>query len=207
MNDIEREKWMALRLGKITASAISNVIAKPTTAAYKNYLYTLATERFTHQRLSEDYQSPDMIRGIEMEDKAAFAYMLIENKEIYPADFVYHPTIGGSGASPDRYSGEEGLVEIKCPRAHNHLATLLGNEKIKREYQLQMQWQLACTERKWCDFVSYHPAFDNPYRLYVERIERDQNKINELETAVIDFNKEIEIVVNQLIQYRKNHER
>ena len=109
MNDIEREKWMALRLGKITASAISNVIAKPTTAAYKNYLYTLATERFTHQRLSEDYQSPDMIRGIEMEDKAAFAYMLIENKEIYPADFVYHPTIGGSGASPDRYSGEEGF--------------------------------------------------------------------------------------------------
>ena len=96
------------------------------------------------------------------------------------------------------------MVEIKCPRAHNHLATLLGNEKIKREYQLQMQWQLACTDRVWCDFVSYHPAFDNPYRLYVERIERDQEKIEELETAVILFNKEIEIVVNQLIQYRND---
>ncbi len=204
MNDIEREKWMALRLGKITGSAISNVVAKPTTAAYKNYLYTLAYERFAHKRVADGYQSPDMIRGIEMEEHAAFAYMLLENKHIEKADFVYHPTIAGSGASPDRYSGDEGLVEIKCPREHNHIATLLGNEKIKREYQLQMQWQLACTERQWCDFVSFHPGFDNPYRLYVERIERDQEKIDELETAVINFNKEIEVVVNQLIQYRKS---
>ena len=200
MNEREREKWIALRLGKITASNMHKVVAKKTTAAYQSYLYELAYQRYSHKRIGDDYQSADMIRGIEMEDEAAFAYMLIQNQSISKADFVYHPTIDGSGASPDRYSGEDGLVEIKCPRGHNHLATVVGRDKIKREYQLQIQWQLACTEREWCDFVSYHPDFDHPLKLYVERIYIDHEKVKELEDAVISFNEEVESIVSELIQ-------
>ena len=77
MNELEREKWFALRLGKITASNMHKVVAKNTTAAYQSYLYELAYQRYAHKRIGDDYQSADMIRGIEMEDEAAFAYMLL----------------------------------------------------------------------------------------------------------------------------------
>lgn len=193
------EEWFEARLGKITASNLIKIMAAKTTASYKSYLYELAVERFTKTRVDDSYRSPDMIRGIELEDDAATVYLIATDQSISKIGFISHPTIVGSGASPDRLAGKDGLVEIKCPRRHNHIATLTGNEKIKKAYQLQMQWQMACTNRSWCDFVSYCPDLSPSLQLYVERINRDDEKIAEIEVAVESFNQEIETVLNQLI--------
>ena len=79
--------------------------------------------------------------------------------------------------------GLDGLVEIKCPNTATHIATLEG-APIDKKYILQMQWQMACTERKWCDFVSYDPRLPVYCGLHINRVERDDALIGEIEDSV-----------------------
>jgi hypothetical protein len=104
---------------------------------------------------------------------------------------VKHPSIAGTHASPDGLVADDGLIEIKCPQPATHLDTLLG-QYVPGKYVHQMQWQMACTGRAWCDFVSYSPAFPDPMRLYVQRVSRDDLKIAELEAQVREFLAELD---------------
>jgi predicted phage-related endonuclease len=96
-----------------------------------------------------------------------------------------------AGASPDGLVGDDGLVEIKCPNTANHIETLLGAE-IPSKYVNQMQWQMACTGRKWCDFVSYDPRMPEDMQLFVKRLERSDDTITELEREIEKFLSELE---------------
>jgi hypothetical protein len=105
------------------------------------------------------------------------------------AEFVGHPAITMSGASPDGYVGEDGLLEIKCPNTATHIDTLLG-EPIDGRYLKQMQWQMACTGRQWCDFASFDPRLPTDLQLKILRMERDDALIASLEDEVRVFLKE-----------------
>jgi predicted phage-related endonuclease len=105
--------------------------------------------------------------------------------------FAPHNSIDGSGASPDGLIDNEGLVEIKCPQTATHLDTLL-TETVPAKYITQMQWQMACTGRKWCDFVSYDPRLPERMQLFVKRITRDDAFIEQLEREVSSFLNEME---------------
>ena len=96
-----------------------------------------------------------------------------------------------AGASPDGFVGEEGLVEIKCPESKTQMETLL-NQKVPTKYMPQMQWQLACTNRKWCDFVSFDPRMPENLQIFVQRVERNDLYIKMLEEEVTLFLAEIE---------------
>jgi hypothetical protein len=109
--------------------------------------------------------------------------------EIERVPFVAHPTIAMSGASPDGLAGD-GLVEVKCPNTATHLETLLG-DGVPAKYVTQMQWQMACTGRPWCDFCSYDPRLPEEMRLFVRRVQRDNAMIADLEIAVSVFLDEI----------------
>jgi len=183
------EEWFAARLGKVTASNIHAVMAKGK-ATRANYMAKLIAERLTERR-EDSYQSPAMAWGTEHEANAAAAYELHTGRQCDLVGFVDHPEIGGSGASPDRLVGAGGLVEIKCPNTATHIAILTGS-KIKREYVLQMQWQMACTGRTWCDFVSYDPRMPVDLMLYLERVRRDAEVIDEITSAVVEFLAEME---------------
>jgi hypothetical protein len=130
--------------------------------------------------------------GTEQEPFARQAYCERFGCEVYETSFVDHPEIAMAGASPDGLVGNDGLVEIKAPQTATHLDTLLGGV-IPDRYVVQMQWQMACTGREWCDFVSFDPRLPPAMRLYVERVPRDVSRILELESEVAAFLREIDV--------------
>jgi len=135
--------------------------------------------------------------GTEMEPLARDAYEFRTDATVETVGFVAHPSILMSGASPDGLVGSDGLVEIKCPNTATHIDTLMG-DSIASKYETQMQWQMACTGRKWCDFVSFDPRMPESMRLFIRRVNRDDKRISELELLVCDFLEEIKAKVQQL---------
>lgn len=200
------EAWHAKRAGKITASRISDMLAKTKTGwgtSRQNYRAQLVAERLTGKKAEGGFTSAAMKWGIDCEPEARDAYAFLVNATITPIDFVDHPTIPMCGASPDSYVGDDGLLEIKCPLTATHISTLLTG-KIDSGYVLQMMWQMACTGRAWCDFVSYDPRMPEDMRLWRQRVPRDEAMIREIETEAKVFLSEIERDVAALVaKYRR----
>jgi putative phage-type endonuclease len=201
MDNIEQGslEWLRLRAGKVTASRVADVIAKTKTgvsASRAKYAGELIAERLTGSPAGR-YSNAAMAWGTEMEPEARSAYEYNRAASVEQVAFVLHPTIADSGASPDGLVGEDGLVEIKCPETHTHIETLLG-QAVPGKYVTQMQWQMACTGRAWCDFVSYDPRLPEPMRFFCKRVMRDAALIAELEREVVTFLNEVLGTVAQL---------
>lgn len=193
------EEWYAARCGKVTASRVADVIAKTKSgysASRANYMADLICERMTGVS-TETYQNAAMVWGINTEPMARAAYEAEAGGLVEEVGFIPHATIPNAGASPDGLVGTDGLVEIKCPNTATHIETLLG-QTIPQKYITQMQWQMACTGRKWCDFVSYDPRMPEHMQFFCKRIERDQSVITDLEREVNSFLQELEQKVNKL---------
>lgn len=191
--------WFAARAGKVTASRVADVIAKTKTgwgASRANYMAQLVAEQLTGM-VAESFSSPAMQWGTDMEPEARAVYEFFANATVEPASFVKHPTIGGTGASPDGYVGADGLVEIKCPITATHIETLLSGS-VAGKYVTQIQWQLACTGRQWADFVSFDPRLPESMKLFIKRVPRDDAMIASLEADVIDFLNELRLTVHRL---------
>lgn len=201
MTEIEQGSaaWHQLRLGKVTASRVAEVIAKTKTgysASRANYAAQLIAERLTGD-VAESFSNAAMQWGTEQEPDARLAYEFRHDVEVEQVAFVDHPTISMSGASPDGLIGSDGLIEIKCPNTATHLDTL-RSETIPGKYETQMLWQMACTGRQWCDFASYDPRLPENMRLFVKRLPRDDARIAELEAEVSAFLTEIDATVAEL---------
>ncbi len=192
-------EWKALRCGKVTASRVADVVAKTKTgysASRANYLAQLIAERLTGSP-AETYTNAAMQHGTETEPEARDAYCFYQGITVEQVAFVPHPKIDQAGASPDGLVGADGLVEIKCPNTATHLETLLG-QAVPAKYADQMQFQMACTGRKWCDFVSYDPRMPEHMRLFVRRVARDDARINFLETEIAGFLLEMAVKLSEL---------
>ena len=168
--DIEQgtDAWHTLRRGVITASAISKLL----TATYKPanndtsraLLYQLLAERILGESDSDGFYGADMQRGHLLEPYARNLYAE-HRAPVTECGFVSLTTSRGIlGYSPDGLVGDEGLIEIKCPRPKTHLKSLLTGE-IPAEYVPQVQTGLAVTGRAWCDYISYAPGLP----LFVQR--------------------------------------
>jgi len=193
------DAWHMMRLGKVTASRVADVIAKTKTgysASRANYAAQLITERLTLTP-TEAFFNAAMQWGTDMEPEARRAYEFYRAEEVVEVPFVDHPAIGDAGASPDGLVGVDGLVEIKCPITATHIETLKGRT-APAKYITQMQWQMACTKRAWCDFVSYDPRMPESMRFFCVRVERDDAMIRELETEVVKFLNEVRANVDEL---------
>lgn len=194
MNEIIQgsPEWFNARLGKVTASRVADVIARTKTgwgASRANYQAQLIAERLTGE-VAESYSNSAMKWGNEVEPDARACYEFRADLDVVQVGFVIHPTIPMAGASPDGLVGDDGLVEIKCPNTATHLETLLG-QTVPAKYVTQMQWQMACTGRRHCDFASYDPRLPEAMRLFVRRVERDDAVIAGLEKDVAEFLAEI----------------
>ena len=191
--DQRTDEWFESRLGKATASRIADIIAKTKTgpsASRENYAVQLVLERIT-QTKGESYSNAAMQWGTETEPLARQAYELKRGLFVNEVGFIDHPTISNSGASPDGLVGADGLVEIKCPNSATHMETLV-TRKIPQKYIPQMTWQMACTGRSWCDFVSFDPRFPEHLQIFIERIEYDPTYVRMLELEVTQFLDEVE---------------
>lgn len=201
MTEQGTEAWLQSRLGRVTASRIADVMMKPTTAGFQNYRSQLVCERLTG-RPTETHTSAAMQHGIDTEPQARAMYTLSTGLAVEETGFVPHPEIAMSGASPDGLVGEEGLVEIKCPQPTEHIRTLTGGE-VQKKYLLQMQWQMDCTGRSWCDFVSFNPCLPDDLQLHVQRIKRDDKLIAEICEAVTAFLAEVDGLMSRLESKRE----
>ncbi|MFC0246438.1 lambda exonuclease family protein [Falsochrobactrum ovis] len=192
-------EWHELRIGRVTASRVADVVAKTKSgysASRANYMAQLIAERLTGT-VAESFTNAAMQWGNDQEADARIAYEFYANVDVDQVAFVPHPSIAMTGASPDGLVGDSGLVEIKCPNTATHIETLRGGT-VPGKYVTQMFWQMACTGRQWCDFVSYDPRMPEQMRLFIKRIERDDARIRELEMEVIQFLKELSETVQEL---------
>ncbi len=193
------DEWLLARCGKATASRMGDLMARTKSgwgASRANYQAELVIERLTGKP-ADRFVSPAMEWGSKCEPEARALYEFLYDCEVRQVGLVAHETIAHSLASPDGLIGSDGLVEIKCPNSATHVQTLLG-APIADAYHKQMAWQMACTGRKWCDFVSYDPRLPPEMQIHVTRVKRNDDLIRELEVEVSAFLSEVAETVEKL---------
>jgi len=203
MMDQGTEEWFTIRIGKVTASRVADVIAKTKTgysATRDNYMAQLVCERLTGQK-GESFTNAAMQHGTDTEPLARAAYEALRDVLVDEVGFVPHPSIIMAGASPDGLVGEDGLLEIKCPNTATHIETLLS-QSVPGKYNTQMQFQMACTGRQWCDFVSFDNRLPDKLQLFVKRVPRDNEFIKQMEDEVVKFLNELDIKIAQLMELK-----
>jgi putative phage-type endonuclease len=192
-------EWFLLRLGKLTASKLALALGKTKggwVASRDNVMCEMAVERLTGTP-TESFTSTAMQWGKDTEPLARAAYSFRRGVEVEEVAFVDHPELDWSGASPDGLVGKDGLIEIKCPNTANHIKTITGGA-IKKAYIWQMQWQMACTGRKWCDFVSFDPRMPEHLQMLIRRVEFDEALVASLEHDAKEFLGEVDRMVKTL---------
>lgn len=211
MNPAELEQgtqeWLDARLGNVTASRISAVLAKPRSKGQtesttrRNYMAQIACEILTGKSAEVEFESWHTRRGKELEPEARIEYELTSGLTVATVGFVRHPTIPRFGCSPDAFVGEMGMAQFKCPIPAVHF-DYIKSAKLKvvpAEYYAQVQCELACNpEREWNDFVSYNKQMPEHLQLVVIRAFRDEPYIREMEAAVVEFNREVDEMIGEL---------
>lgn len=197
------EEWRQARSGKVTASAIADVLSKPKkgsaeTSGRVNYRAQIIAEVLTGKPADDPFSNRIMQWGIDNEKFARAAYEMERGVLVDTVGFVDHPLIECFGCSPDGLVGDKGLVQFKCPNTATHIAYLLKGE-VPTEHQAQMLAEMACCpERDWCDFVSFDPRLPEDLQLFVKRFPRDELRIAEIEGQVDEFLAEVKEVLVRL---------
>lgn len=192
-------EWLAARCGSLGASSIADMVAKTRTgwgASRFNLAARIVCERLTGTP-QESYTNAAMQWGHDTEPQARAMYEFMRDVAVQQVGLVLHPSISKSHASPDGLVGDDGLIEIKCPNTATHIETLLS-EDVEGKYVKQMQWQMACCGRAWCDFVSFDPRLPAEMQMFVQRVRRDDEFIAELEREARLFLAEIDKTIATL---------
>lgn len=201
-------QWFLERLGKVTASNIFRIMGSG--KLYQTYKSDIVCEQFlkicdpenAFELLMACRQTPNanMQWGIDNEDMARSAYSIATNAYITQCGLILHPTIPNAGASPDGLVGDHGLVEIKCPTTATHMRFIV-DQTIDPKYYTQMQFQMACTQRQWCDFVSYDPRLQiENLSMQIVRVERDDAHIAEIEQQAKMFLEDVRTTLKNVFE-------
>jgi hypothetical protein len=188
-------EWFAARAGRLTGSCANDITGRlkngDENAARRDLRTKLALERLTGQSLEDDYINGDMRRGIELEPDALAAYEAFSGNLVTPTGFLAHTDLL-IGCSLDGHIGDfDGLVELKAPRPANHLKYLKGGV-LPPEYRYQVTHNLYVTGARWADFVSFCPAFPEPLRLFVVRVQATEKELASYELLLRMFLKEVD---------------
>lgn len=193
-------EWHAARCGKVTGSRVADVVRRTksgVSASRNTYAGELVAERLSGYQQAGTFTSSAMQWGKDNEAAAREMYGFATESIVREVGFVDHGTIAWAGVSPDGLVDHDGLVSFKCPNSATHIATLLG-APIDPDYVKQMVWEMACTGRQWCDFVSFDPRMPAEMQMSIQRVGRDPMVIVDMESEVRKFLGEIEATVAQL---------
>ena len=189
------DEWFEVRLGRITASRIREVLPQNgniNTTKLNYFAYQLAAQILTGESDTPDYQSAAMLRGTELESEAREAYQMIAGVEVQEVGFVTHD-VYPAGCSPDGLIGDDGGLEIKCPLGATQLKYLV-NKKLPAEYFPQVQFSLWLTGRKWWDFFSYHPRL----KPLLVRVEPDKGYFDKLNEVIEKLDIKIKTIIKEV---------
>jgi len=189
------DSWINARRGIATASNFSKVVTSTGAASTQasSYAFQLASELVTEMQ-EEAYKDANMQRGNDLEPEAREAY---EQSTLSLVDEVGFIKCDYYGYSPDGLVDEDGLIEIKCPKQNTHMKYLYNN-KLPTEYKAQVQGGLLVTNRKWCDFISYHPSFEHNKRMLIIRVFRDEEYIECLRNGLEKLNKKKILILGEI---------
>ena len=199
-------EWLEIRRGKITASRICDVMAVLTrkskngapgeaAAGRITYRRELVAERTTG-RVPDHFVSPAMAWGHEYEGRARDAYEIAAGVMVEKVGFILHPFLDCAGASPDSLVGKDGGLEIKCPLSTTHI-TWMEDDVVPEEHRDQMYMNMLCGERAWWDFMSFDPR-QIERKIFIKRLERDDQRIAEIEEQVASLDSEVAAVIERL---------
>ncbi len=202
MSRQQTSEWFQARSGCATGSHGADILSflksgKGETKQRADYRAQIVCEILTGQPQMDGYLSPFMEWGIEQEPRARTAYELRKGAMVEETGFEKHATIPRMGGSPDGLVDLQGIIEIKCPKTATHIGWML-DAAVPAEHEPQMSFYLAVTGREWCDFVSFDPRLPEPLQLFIKRLDRNQERIAEIEAAVIQFNAEVDSTIERL---------
>jgi len=181
-------EWLTMRLGKVTASRVAEVLSKGRGASpsqkEKSYMIELIAETLTGQ--SKPFFENDAMRwGTETEPQARSMYE-INNDFLTVKEVAFIELNDFIGVSPDGLVGDNGLLEIKCPTTTTQIKRALSDD-YSADYKAQIQMQLWVSEREWCDFVSFDPRLDCEASYLQQRVMRDEEYIKVMQDKVFAF--------------------
>ena len=204
--DQRSQEWWDARCGKVTASRVGDLMARNQprkgktvgewSARRNNYLEEKIAERIIGKpRDRKKVASLDY--RLELEPDARKAYEFYFDNEVVQVGFIDHPRIPNFGASPDGLVGSDGGQEIKCLDPETHIR-LIRAGGVDLDYVYQCQSGMACTDRKWWEFVAYCPEMPEEGRIWVQRFQRNDIMIADIEKNVIEFLAEVDQKVEEV---------
>lgn len=194
-------EWFTARAGLLTASEAAAMLSKPKkngeeTVGKVELRLRLALESLRGEPLEDSFESQWMIRGRAREADAVGAYEAASGEIVTTVGFLRHDTLP-IGCSPDGLIGEDGGLEVKCPKFTTHYE-YLRNKTLPSEYAPQITHSLYVTGRSWWDFCSYCPEFDGAARLFVFRVWREAVDLDAYALVFALFWSEVESVKDTL---------
>lgn len=194
------EEWFQARRGIPTASSFSKIVTPAKgerSLSSKTYMYELIAEKLgaTNDSFSNSWTE----RGHELEDMARSTFEFLHDLEVKQVGMIKTDD-GLIGCSPDGLIGEDGGLEIKCPKSSTHVKYMLEGV-LPREYKTQVQGSLMVSERKYWYFMSYHPELDP----FIIKVERDEEFISKMRSHIDDFNREMQKKLKEL-QHENNNQ-
>ena len=191
------EEWFEARLGLVTASCFSQVLAKGEGKTRRKYMLKLVAERLTG-KVSDSFSNSHTERGSIQEPFARLEYEARTGNLVEEVGFIKHPTLL-VGSSPDGIIGTQGGIEVKSVIPTVQIETI-ERGSIPYEHAAQVQGNLWVTGREWWDYISYSPDMPEPLRLFVFRVDRNEEYIKNLEAEVIKFLEEAEELHQRLLR-------
>ena len=189
--DQRSDEWYSIRLGRLTGSDFHTFLGNSETK--KNKLLQKAAEKITGKSDEERIISEDIQRGVDLEDEAILTYEMTTGNIVDKVGFIESNEY--VGCSPDGLVGNDGIIEVKCPKQSIFLKQVV-EEKIKPEYYTQIQFNLLISGRKWCDYIAYNKNFP----LFIKRFEIDEEVRDKIIKALEECTNKIKEIVESYKQ-------
>lgn len=198
--DLEQgsEEWLGVRRGIMTASVVGKLLT-PTLKVADNdtsrgLVALLAAERITGET-EPSYMNDDMMRGVLHEPIARDKYAAHNRVAVKQVGFMIRDDWGYQiGASPDGLVGDDGGIEVKCPRAKTHIRTIVTDE-VPAHYMAQVQASLLVSGREWWDFISFCAGLP----MWTKRVHPDPKWQTAIVDAVAAFEKSVEALTSDYL--------
>ena len=154
------------RNGKITASSVGAILGlkgafSNAKLAKKNLILTMLG------RAPKSFSSKAMSHGNDWEVYAVNKYLAqseFDTVSYFGEEQKFYSIDKWIGATPDGSVGYDGLIEVKCPFSEKYT-------EASDNYYAQMQIQMLCANKEWCDFIVFYSDSDE---LYVKRYFRSE---------------------------------
>ena len=198
------DEWLTLRLGLVSASRFKELMTEPKSKADKesgalsatarSYMMELIAEILTGEQ--KKVTGPALDWGTNNEKGAQIEYAFEQGVTVDEVGICLTDD-KQIGASPDGFIGDFGGLEIKCPyNSANHIATVIAGE-MPKEHMAQVQGNMLVNGRQWWDFVSYDPRIDGKGRIFITRINRDDEYIEKIQIKLTAFLVEMKRILKE----------